>query len=725
MRLPLILFSSIFLFSLFFNSSVQSMTRAHLVDDAAPAVQAGLNVSPGNLTSKALLKRDTVLNALSFGAAGDGRQNDGPALQKAIDEAARTMTTLLIPAGKYYIPSAFSLHIPSMVTIEGSGKEKSLLVTDSVLTPAFPTLISIEGQQITLRNLGISGGRPIAADQKSKASTGRYTLINISFDSKASENILIEDCRLSDAHGRGLLFKGKNITIRDCDFLRLGRYSIDFKAVDGAISNFGRNECSDIRIEHNTFRFVGTHAVSAYRINRLNVVDNYLSQISGIGLANHQCQNIRITENRIEYTGDNGIDVQRCQQTLISANYFYCAGNKNAGDAGSAAAIFYGDDYATGTANKAIISNNFIRGDFNFEADTLASRSQSCGIYIIDAFHLKVMYNSINGIGDNSDRKKTIGIEDGNGIMIVNSAKGQSQDIIVDGNSIFDTKNHALFVTGQGRDIKIINNVINAAGGQGIYFSAVATNLFGSIRNNTVTDGRNWLNRKVAADIFVEAKNGWLTQLNISSNQLRNSKRGNHQSRNDSVFTTHGIYFTGAGFARFNNLIVADNQITGHSADEIGFSDLVSSYFVNKENRYPATGFRKNYSGSTDDAPKEIIPGYNQVEKPWIITESYALKVPDYGNYSKGSVVHNIANPPERWVATNSGFAAQNRWVSNQPVSKGQTIIVGTQVWRCFKGGRTGSVMFKTAIGEGKTVQDGSAIWEKMGDRVLFKAFAG
>lgn len=672
-----------------------------------------------------LAKRDSVINALSFGATGDGKQNDGPALQKAINEAARTMSTLLIPAGKYYIPSAFSLHIPGMVTIEGSGKEKTFLVTDSVLTPAFPTLINMEGTAITLRNLSVSGGRPIAADQKSRASTGRYTLINISFDTKASENVLIENCSFSDAYGRGLLFRGKKITIRDCDFLRLGRYTTDFKAVDGAISNFGRNECADIRIERNTFRFIGTHAVSAYRINRLDIVDNHLSQISGIGLANHQNQNLRITANRIEYTGDNGIDVQRCQQTLISDNYFYCAGNKHAGDAGSAAAIFYGDDYATGTANNAVISNNFIRGNFNFKADALASRSQSCGIYIIDAFHLKVMHNSINGIGDNTDRRKTLGIEDGNGIMVVNSAKGQSQDILIDGNSIADTKNHALFVTGQGRDIKVINNVIQTAGGQGIYFSAVATNLFGSISNNTVTDGRNWLNRAVAADIFVEANNGWITQLNISSNQLRNSKRASYQSENDTVYTTHGIYFSGTGFARFNNLIVADNQVHGHRIDEIGFSDSVSSYFVHKDHPYPATGFRNNYSGSTDDAPKQIIPGFHQARKPWIITESYGMKIPDYGNYSKGAVVHNLANPLQRWVATNSGFAAENRWVSNKPVNKGQTIIVGTQVWRCIRAGRTGISVFKPSNSTTKTASDGTVLWENMGDRVLFKAIEG
>lgn len=660
-----------------------------------------------------------VLNVKQFGAVGDGKHDDAAAFQEAIDAAAKEMKILIVPSGKYYIPAKNSLRISSNVTINGNGKENSLLVTDSVADAAHPSLIYIEGEHISIKGLGLSGGRPIAANQRSTSSKGRYSIINISFDTKSSENILIEECRLSDAHGRALLFKGRDITIRNCDFLRLGRYNIDFKPVDGAISNFGRNECSDIRILHNTFKYVGTHAISSYRINRLTIEDNYLSQISGIGLANHQCQNLRITLNRIEFTGDNGIDAQRCRQTLISANHFYCAGNKNAGDAGSAAAIFYGDDYAEGTARNTIISENFIRGEFNFDADTTAERSQSCGIYVIDAFHVKVLHNTINGIGDNQQRKAIKGIEDGNGIMVVNSAKGQSRDIVLDGNSVYDTKNNGIFVGGQGRELKLINNHVNGAGGHGIYFSAVATNLFGLIKDNSVTDGRNWLARKVAADIFIEAKNGWITQLNVSGNQLRNNRRLTFQSMKDTVYSTHGIYFTGVGFTKINNLIVADNQMSGHAVDEIGFAENVTSYMVAKDKPYPTTGFRDNYSGSTDDQPQVIIPGYHQKSKPWIITQSFGVKVPDYGNYSKGSMISDINNPPQRWIATNSGFAAQNSWEKNKPVKAGQTVYVGTSVWRCVKAGRTGTVPFKYI---GSTVNDGTVVWELMGDRVIFKA---
>jgi hypothetical protein len=717
----LIIFSSVNVNAKPLPGKGMEKTDAYSVSASWPVVSENINASTavafGSISTYHFYTDPFNLNVRDFGAAGDGVQNDAPAFQKAIDAAAKQMKPLQVPSGKYYFPAKSTLILPSGITIEGSGRENCILFTDSVTDAAYPALINIQGENITIKSLAISGGRPVAADQRSTTAGGRYNLINISFDTKASKNILIENCRLSDAYGRGILFRGTYITVRDCEFLRIGRYTTNFKAVDGAISNFGRNECADIRILHNTFKYVGTHAVSAFRINRLNIEDNHLSQISGIGLANHQCQNLRITGNRIEYTGDNGIDVQRCQQTLISANYFYAAGNKNAGDAGSAAAIFYGDDYAQNTASNGIISENFIRGAFAFGADTLSGKSQSCGIYIIDAFHVKVLHNTISGIGDMEQSHKLNGIEDGNGIMVVNSAKGQSRDVLLDGNSIYDTKHNGLFVNGQSRDLKVINNNITAAGGHGIYFSSVATNLFGIIKDNTVTDGRNWFNKSIAADILIEGKNGWITHLNVSGNQLRNNKRSNHLGMSDSVATTHGIYFTGKGFAKFNNVIVEDNQSTGHSKDEIGFADIISSYVITADKPFPVTTFRNNYSGSTDDQPQAIIPGYHQQHKPWIITESYGFKVPDYGNYAKGSVVHNLTDPAADWIALNSGFAAQNRWEKNKPVQKGQVIYTGDQVWRCIVAGRTGTVPFTGSKG---VATDGSVRWESMGQRVLF-----
>lgn len=50
-----------------------------------------------------------ALNAMDFGAAGDGRTDDAPALQLAIDTAQYSRKPLLLPAGLYLVNS--SLHV--------------------------------------------------------------------------------------------------------------------------------------------------------------------------------------------------------------------------------------------------------------------------------------------------------------------------------------------------------------------------------------------------------------------------------------------------------------------------------------------------------------------------------------------------------------------------------------------------------------------------------------
>ena len=47
--------------------------------------------------------RGDMLSALAFGAVGDGRHDDGPALQHAIDAAQRSARTLWLPAGRYVV----------------------------------------------------------------------------------------------------------------------------------------------------------------------------------------------------------------------------------------------------------------------------------------------------------------------------------------------------------------------------------------------------------------------------------------------------------------------------------------------------------------------------------------------------------------------------------------------------------------------------------------------
>lgn len=656
-----------------------------------------------------------------FGAKADGVANDAATLQAAIQAAAAAKVPVLLPAGIYRLAENNTLTLPAGLRLKGAGMAVTTIRTDKGFSQEFPSLVNIAGSDVTIEDVGFSGGRPPGDKGVSMAVAGRYSLVNISFDIEPVKNILIQRCSFTDVFGRGILFKASQLTIRDCEFKRVGRYNIDFSTVDGAISNFARTGCTDVLIDHNRFEYVGTHCVSSYQVSGLKIKDNYLDHISGIGLANQQCSDVEVTGNTINHTGDNGMDFQRCDRVVINNNTFNNAGDKNAGNAGSAAALFVGDDYGLAASSSTIISNNFVTGTYTPNNKNTGGEFQNCGFYIIDANHVKVTNNIIRYIGALPADKDAPGIlEDGNGIMVVNTQKGAGTDIVIEGNTLSNLKCNGIYVNGQSRELKIKNNYIDKFGEHGILLCAIGTNLFSQVEGNTIVDGTNFYHKPVAADIYVEAQNAWITNFNISRNQLRNDTRGSYQSRNDTVFTTHGIYFSAKGFGKFNNLVVTDNQLNGHLVDEIGFSDNISEYSIGKESYFPLVSFSNNFSGSTDDQPNIVIPGLNQRSKPQIITESYGLQPPVYGNYSAGSVIRNISpqNDVYGWVAANSGFAAGARWKGGIGYAAGQTVYVNEDVYRCQVAGIAGK---DGPVKKDDLVSDGTVRWQYMGNRVYFK----
>ncbi|WP_159445117.1 right-handed parallel beta-helix repeat-containing protein [Filimonas lacunae] len=662
------------------------------------------------------------LNVKWFGAKGDGVTNDATALQAGIQAAATARVPLVFPAGIYYLTENTVISLPSSAHLKGAGKKATVIQTSRGFSHDFPALVNVTGDNVTIQDMGFNGGRPRGDKDMSMAVAGRYALMNITFDAKPAKDILIERCSFADAFGRGILYKASQVVIRDCDFKRIGRYNIDFAAVDGAITNFGRLECSDVLIERNHFEYVGTHCISSYKVEGLKIRDNYLDHISGIGMANQQCSDVDVSGNNLNHTGDNGMDFQRCERIVINNNSFNNAGDKNAGNAGSAAAIFVGDDYGLAASSSTIISNNFVTGTYTPRSKTTSGSFQNCGFYIIDANHVKVTNNIIRYIGAlPADKDAPVVLEDGNGIMVVNTQKGAGTDIVIEGNTLSNMKCNGIYVNGQSRELKIKNNYIDKFGLHGLLMCAIGTNLFSQVEGNTIVDGTNFYNRAVAADIYVEAQNAWITNFNISRNQLRNDSRGSYSSRNDTVFTTHGIYFSAKGFGKFNNLLVTDNQVNGHLVDEIGFSDNISEYSVTNENYFPLVSFKNNFSGSTDDQPDIIIPGLNQRNKPKVITESYGQQPPVYGNYSAGSVIRNISpqNDVYGWVAANSGFAAGSRWKGGIGYAAGQTVYINEDVYRCTVAGvsgKDGPVKKEEGL-----IADGGIKWEYMGNRVYFK----
>ena len=80
------------------------------------------------------------VNVREYGAAGDGEQDDAPAIQKAIDTAAQTGGTVFFPVGKYRVCKTLAIpggkltskYKQNWITLRGAGGTGSQLLGDGV-----------------------------------------------------------------------------------------------------------------------------------------------------------------------------------------------------------------------------------------------------------------------------------------------------------------------------------------------------------------------------------------------------------------------------------------------------------------------------------------------------------------------------------------------------------------------------------------------------------------
>ena len=72
-------------------------------------------------STKGALVNDGALNAQAYGAVGDGKHDDGPALQRAVDAATMMDVSLFVPNGTYAVYSSISIPIS-----EGHGTRSPL-----------------------------------------------------------------------------------------------------------------------------------------------------------------------------------------------------------------------------------------------------------------------------------------------------------------------------------------------------------------------------------------------------------------------------------------------------------------------------------------------------------------------------------------------------------------------------------------------------------------------
>lgn len=156
-----------------------------------------------NASPRESWNQDIIFNVTdaAFGATGDGKTNDTPAIIKALEAASKVKGTVYLPRGKYRIVT--TLAIPEEVTLAGDGVDDTIL-DFSATTWQYgncPSLISIIGN-VEIRDICLYGTRSqriikIADTENAFFSTGEY-----------SNNVYIKNVKMRFSPATGVLTDG-------------------------------------------------------------------------------------------------------------------------------------------------------------------------------------------------------------------------------------------------------------------------------------------------------------------------------------------------------------------------------------------------------------------------------------------------------------------------------------------------------------------------------------
>lgn len=130
---------------------------------------------------------------VASGLVGDGVSDDGPALQSAIDEAARAELPLTIPAGFYGI--YYPVEIRESVVIHAPGATLVTYIESLGEDETAPTVRVVDVTDVEIHGLRIDGRRE----------SFEHTQWKHGFSLQNTARVLIQDCAAYDCKGDGII----------------------------------------------------------------------------------------------------------------------------------------------------------------------------------------------------------------------------------------------------------------------------------------------------------------------------------------------------------------------------------------------------------------------------------------------------------------------------------------------------------------------------------------
>jgi uncharacterized secreted repeat protein (TIGR03808 family) len=254
------------------------LDRRHLFALTAATAGAGLVAAPAQAAPGAAPISALGVDAAQFGLRPGSPDDQSRALQRALDETARTRTPLALAPGTY---RAGNLKLPPGAQLVGARGATKLILTEG------PSLLAGSGaDHVTLTGVVIDGGRRPLPEQRGL--------------------VQLENCR--------------SIKISDCKITGSGRNGIVCVAVDGAIIDTTLTEIADVAIHsldangltivRNTINGAGNNGIQVWRSAKGD---------DGTIVADNRIENIN---NRSGGSGQygNAVNVFRAANVIVRGN---------------------------------------------------------------------------------------------------------------------------------------------------------------------------------------------------------------------------------------------------------------------------------------------------------------------------------------------------------------------------------------------------------------------
>lgn len=169
----------------------------------------------------------TVINAKDSGAKGDGTADDTAAIQRAINQAAHTGGTVLIPDGTYLINALVSVQLKSDMTLR---------LSDGAVLKAMPN--AEQGYSIVkidnVSNANLFGGTLLGERDEHQGTGGEW---GMGVYVNAASNISIVRTTAKNNWGNGFYVRGASRNIQVCSVMADNnrRQGMSIIAVDGML----------------------------------------------------------------------------------------------------------------------------------------------------------------------------------------------------------------------------------------------------------------------------------------------------------------------------------------------------------------------------------------------------------------------------------------------------------------------------------------------------------